>query len=78
MSVALAALRSYVTAGDADRYAGLPQGFIRVDVTHSNLQQRWHDILVYTLSTVSDLKMKLFKKNGTLVDSMELFLRDGS
>ena len=78
MSVALAALREYVTGGDADRYAGLPEGFVRVDVTHSNLNQRWHDILVYLGSSVADLKMKLFKKNGTLVDSMELFIRDGA
>lgn len=78
MAEPLAALRSYVTAADADRYANLPQGFIRVDVTHSNLQQRWHDILVFSECLVSDLKLKLFRKNGTLVDSMELFLRNGS
>ena len=78
MSAGLSALREYVTAGDADRYAGLPAGFVRIDVTHSNLNQRWHDILVYLGSTVLDLKEKLFKKNGTTVDSMELFIRDGA
>jgi tubulin-folding cofactor B len=78
MSEALAALREYVTAGDATRYSSLPEGFVRIDVTHSNLSQRWHDILVYSRSTVLDLKHKLFKKNGTLIDSMELFLRNGS
>ncbi len=78
MSEALAALREYVTAGDADRYSNLPAGFVRIDVTHSNLAQRWHDVLVYAESTVMDLKLKLFKKNGTLIDSMELFIRDGT
>ena len=78
MSQALGALRDYVTAGDGDRYATLPEGFVRIDVTHSNLNQRWHDVLVYLGSTVLDLKHKLFKKNGTLIDSMELFIRNGS
>lgn len=78
MSAALAALREYVTAGDADRYSTLPEGFIRIDVTHSNLAQRWHDVLVYMDSTVLELKHKLFRKNGTLVDSMELFIRNGT
>jgi tubulin-specific chaperone B len=78
MSVALAALREYVTACDSTRYDSLPEGFVRIDVTHSNLAQRWHDVLVYLDSTVFELKDKLFKKNGTLVDSMELFVRNGT
>ena len=78
MSAALAALREYVTAGDTERYSNLPEGFIRIDVTHSNLAQRWHDVLVYVDSSVLDLKHKLFRKNGTLVDSMELFIRNGT
>ena len=78
MSEGLAALRAYVTAGDEERYTNLPQGFLRVDVTHSNLQQRWHDVLVFGGTTIGELKHQLFKKNGTLIDSMELFLRDGS
>lgn len=78
MSEALSALRDYVTAGDSERYSTLPQGFVRIDVTHSNLNQRWHDVLVYLGSTVMDLKQKLFKKNGTLIDSMELFIRNGA
>ena len=78
MSAGLAALREYVTAGDAERYSNLPAGFVRIDVTHSNLTQRWHDVLVYLGSSVLELKEKLFKKNGTTVDSMELFIRNGS
>ena len=78
MAAELRNLREYVTAGDADRYSSLPEGFVKVDVTHSNLAQRWHDVLIYLDCTVSDLKQKLFKKNGTLVDSMELFVRNGS
>jgi tubulin-folding cofactor B len=77
MSVGLAALRDYVTAGDHERYSTLPEGFVRIDVTHSNLSQRWHDVLVFKGSTVQELKHKLFKKNGTHVDSMELFIRNG-
>lgn len=78
MSAALSALRDYVTAADAGRYSTLPEGFVRIDVTHSNLNQRWHDVLVFLGSTVLDLKQKLFKKNGSLIDSMELFVRDGT
>ena len=77
MAAALRELREYVTANDAERYSTIPEGFARIDVTHSNLDQRWHDILVYLDSTISDLKLKLFKKNGTMVDSMELFVRGG-
>ena len=78
MSVALKELRDYVTAGDESRYSLLPEGFVRIDVTHSNLNQRWHDILVFLDLSVLELKEKLFKKNGTLIDSMELFVRDGT
>lgn len=78
MTETLAALREYVTAGDQNRYDNLPDGFVRIDVTHSNLSQRWHDILVYSRCTIVDLKEKLFKKNGTMIDSMELFIRNGT
>jgi tubulin-folding cofactor B len=78
MTEALAALRDYVTAGDSVRFDNLPAGFVRIDVTHSNLSQRWHDVVVFTGSSVLELKEKLFKKNGTLIDSMELFIRNGS
>ena len=77
MAAALRELREYVTAKDGERYSTIPEGFVRIDVTHSNLNQRWHDILVYLDSTIADLKMRLFKKNGTIVDSMELFVRGG-
>ena len=78
MAAALRELREYVTAGDASRYDSLPEGFVRIDVTHSNLTQRWHDVLVYLDSPIADLKQKLFKKNGTMTDSMELFVRGGT
>ena len=77
MAAALRELREYVTARDEERYSTIPDGFVRIDVTHSNLNQRWHDVLIYLDSTVADLKLKLFKKNGTIVDSMELFVRGG-
>ena len=71
-------MRSYVTAGDESRYDSLPEGFARIDVTHSNLAQRWHDILVYLDSTILEIKEKLYRKGGSSVGSMELFLRGGS
>ena len=78
MAENLRALKEYVTGGDCDRYSSIPEGFVRIDVTHSNLAQRWHDILVYLECTIMDLKLKLFKKNGTLIDSMELYIRHTS
>ena len=78
MAAELRTLKEYVTACDANRYDSLPEGFVKVDVTHSNLVQRWHDVTVFLDCTVLELKMKLFKKNGTLTDSMELFVRNGS
>lgn len=70
--------RQYVTAADETRYDTLPEGFVRIDVTHSNLQQRWHDILIYLDCTILEVKEKLYRKGGSIIDSMELFLRGGS
>ena len=71
-------LRSYVTCGDESRHDGLPEGFVRVDVTHSNLTQRWHDILMYLDTPIGQVKEKLYRKGGSSVGSMELFLRGGA
>lgn len=78
MHPVLQELRSYVTSGDESRHDGLPEGFVRVDVTHSNLNQRWHDILMYLDTTILQVKEKLYRKGGSSVGSMELFLRGGS
>ena len=71
-------MRAYVTSGDESRYDGLPEGFVRIDVTHSNLNQRWHDILLWLDSSVLEIKEKLYRKGGSVINSMELFLRGGS
>ncbi|EER08126.1 microtubule-associated protein, putative [Perkinsus marinus ATCC 50983] len=68
-------LRDYVTAADHTRYDGLANGFIRVDVTHSNLQARVHDATLSLAATIESVKQKLYKRNGTTVDHMQLFLR---
>ncbi|EER06813.1 tubulin-specific chaperone B, putative [Perkinsus marinus ATCC 50983] len=68
-------LRDYVTAADHTRYDGLANGFIRVDVTHSNLQARVHDATLSLDATIESVKQKLYKRNGTTVDHMQLFLR---
>ncbi|KAF4709153.1 Katanin p60 ATPase-containing subunit A1, partial [Perkinsus olseni] len=70
-------LRDYVTAADHTRYDGLADGFIRVDVTHSNLQARVHDATLSLDAPISSVKQKLYKRNGTTVDHMQLFLRRG-
>ncbi|KAF4693079.1 hypothetical protein FOZ60_011863 [Perkinsus olseni] len=70
-------LRDYVTAADHTRYDGLADGFIRVDVTHSNLQARVHDATLSLDAPISSVKQKMYKRNGTTVDHMQLFLRRG-
>lgn len=73
----LAALRDYVTAGDATRYDGLGPGAMRMDVTHSNLEQRWHDLLFHEDMTVQSVKEKLYRHCGSGISHMELYLRRG-
>jgi len=70
-------LRDYVTAGDASRYDGLAAGDLRLDVTHSNLIQRWHDILFSEDMTIEAVKEKLYRHGGTPVSWQELYLRRG-
>lgn len=71
-------LRDYVTAGDANRYDGLAQGNLRLDVTHSNLVQRWHDLLFDEDMTVMAVKEKLYRHGGTPASWQELYLRRGN
>lgn len=71
------ALKEFVTAGDATRYDGLAQGNLRLDVSHSNLIQRWHDILFAEEMTVMEVKEKLYRHGGTPVTFQELYLRRG-
>jgi len=70
-------LRDYVTAGDATRYDNLADGNLRLDVSHSNLVQRWHDILFAEDMTVMSVKEKLYRHGGTPCSWQELYLRRG-
>eukprot|EP00928_Gymnodinium_smaydae_P089653 TRINITY_DN73580_c0_g1_i1.p1 TRINITY_DN73580_c0_g1~~TRINITY_DN73580_c0_g1_i1.p1 ORF type:complete len:295 (-),score=68.09 TRINITY_DN73580_c0_g1_i1:191-1075(-) len=70
-------LREFVTANDDSRFDGLAEGSLRLDVTHSNLEQRWHDILFHVDQTVMDVKVKLYRHGGTSVAFQELYLRRG-
>ena len=46
------ALRDYVTAADGYRYSNQAASTLRLDVTHSNLIQRWHDLVFDSNMTV--------------------------
>lgn len=71
----MSALRDYVTAGDENRFDGMAEGSLRLDVTHSNLEQRWHDIMFHEDMTVSQTKEKLYRHGGTSCAFQELYLR---
>lgn len=70
-------LRDFVTAADETRYENMAEGNLRLDVTHSNLVQRWHDILFHEDMTVMGVKEKLYRHGGTPVSWQELYLRRG-
>lgn len=70
-------LRNWVTGSDAGRYDNQAQGTLRLDVTHSNLIQRWHDLVFDANMTVGRVKEKLYRHGGTPVGSQELYLRRG-
>jgi len=70
-------LRSYLTANDHNRYQFQAQGVLRLDVTHSNLLQRWHDIVFQDDMTIEAVKTKLYRHGGTPVGDQELYLRRG-
>jgi len=73
----MVAMRDYVTACDETRYDGMAEGNLRLDVTHSNLVQRWHDILFSEDMTVIEVKEKLYRHGGTSCCMQELYLRRG-
>jgi len=68
-------LRDYVTGADETRYDNMAAGNLRIDVTHSNLVQRWHDILFHDDMTVMQVKEKLYRHGGTSCGFQELYLR---
>lgn len=70
-------LRGWVCADDETRYNNQAAGTLRLDVTHSNLVQRWHDIIFDVNMTVSAVKDKLYRHGGTPARHQELYLRRG-
>lgn len=70
-------LRDWVTSSDESRYDFQAAGTLRLDVTHSNLVQRWHDLVFDINMTVSDVKDKLYRHGGTPAKHQELYLRRG-
>jgi len=68
-------LRDYVTASDASRYDNMAAGNLRIDVTHSNLVQRWHDIMFHEDMSIMAVKEKLYRHGGTGCAFQELYLR---
>merc|ERR1711879_118016 len=73
----MVALREFVTARDTTRYDGQAASSLRLDVTHSNLVQRWHDILFDEHMTIIAVKEKLYRHGGTSAGHQELYLRRG-
>jgi tubulin-folding cofactor B len=71
------AFRDYVTCNDESRYDHQGDGYLRLDITHSNLEQRWHDILVWPTMTIFELKEKLHRHCGSGVSFVDLYLRRG-
>jgi len=71
-------LQGYIKANDATRYDNVMEGFVRLDVTHSNLEQKWHDLMFAVDMTVGEVKMKLYRHGGTSCCAQELFLRRGA
>lgn len=70
-------LQGYIKANDESRYDTVMEGFVRLDVTHSNLEQRWHDLMFAVDMTVGEVKTKLYRHGGTSCCAQELFLRRG-
>jgi len=70
-------LRNYITGHDETRYNNQAQGTLRMDVTHSNLVQRYHDLIFDVNMTVMRVKEKLYHHGGTPAAHQELYLRRG-
>lgn len=70
-------LQDWVTCDDETRYDNVLEGFVRLDVTHSNLEQKWHDLMFPLDMTIGDVKAKLYRHGGTSACAQELFLRRG-
>lgn len=62
---AAAALKSYVTAGDATAYQNVNKNTVVLDLTHSNLKQQHIEIRFDKHQSVDDLRHKIYQKTGT-------------
>lgn len=69
---AAAALKSYVTAGDAQAYKNVHENTVVLDLTHSNLQQQHIEIRFDKHQTLDDLRHKIYQKTGTPHDFQHL------
>jgi len=70
-------MHDYVTAGDATKYDYQAEECVRLDITHSNLKQRWHVINFFRDMTILEVKEKLYRHGGTGASCQELYLRRG-
>ncbi|CAB9501255.1 Tubulin-folding cofactor B [Seminavis robusta] len=73
---AAAALKSYVTAGNA--YQNVQENTLVLDLTHSNLKQEHIEIRFDKHQTVDDLRHKIYQKTGTPHDFQKLQIFSGS
>jgi len=70
-------LRDYVTAGDSTRYDQLGKEMVRLNVSSNLLIQKWHDICFARCTKILEVKHRLHRHGGAIVDFMELYLRRG-
>ena len=52
-----------------------PAEFVKLDVTHSNLEQSWQEIRFLTDLPILSIKKKLMMHGGSDMPDMELYLR---
>lgn len=70
-------MKDFVTAKDESKYDFQAEGCVRLDVAHSNLEQRWHALNFFKEMTIFEVKEKLYRHGGTGAASQELYLRRG-
>lgn len=70
-------LKGWVCSDDETRYNGQAEGHIRLNVTHSNLEQRWHDLSFWLDTPLLEVKAKLYRHGGTGTGAQDLYLRRG-
>lgn len=73
----VAALRTYVMGAPGDSYKTLAAGTVALNVSHSNLKQRWWELKFDLHTTVIGVKQRIYKHCGSLVADMTLILRSG-